>query len=50
VRHLALHAWERDYHRVAFVGPEQGSIYGTTKRAAVIAREEAASRAALRAV
>jgi integrase len=29
--HLAPEAWEQDYHRVAFVVPEQGAAYGVTK-------------------
>jgi hypothetical protein len=45
--HLALHAWA-GHHRVAFVVPEQGTIYGTTKRATVLARE--AMQSVLRAV
>jgi hypothetical protein len=29
--HRAPEAWEQDYHRVAFVLPEQGAVYGITK-------------------
>jgi hypothetical protein len=30
--HLIPEAWEQDYHRVAFVVPGQGAVYGITKR------------------
>lgn len=30
--HLIPDAWEQDYHRVTFVMPEQGTVYGMTKR------------------
>ena len=30
--HLASEAWEQDYHRVAFVAPEQGAVHALTKR------------------
>jgi integrase len=33
--HLIPDAWEQDYHRVAFVLPEQGAVYGLSKRRAL---------------
>jgi hypothetical protein len=30
--HLAPEAWEQDYHRVSFVLPDTGTVYGLTKR------------------
>ena len=30
--HLAPEAWEQDYHRVSFVVPNTGTVYGLTKR------------------
>lgn len=32
--HLIPDAWEQDYHRVSFAVPEQGTVYGITKRRA----------------
>jgi integrase len=32
--HLIPDAWEQDYHRVSFVAPDQGVVYGITKRRA----------------
>lgn len=30
--HLVPEMWEQDYHRVSFVVPEQGTVYGLTRR------------------
>ncbi len=46
--HLALHAWEQDYHRVSFVVPDADAAYGESKNVTVLAREAATQR--LRAV
>ncbi|MCX5742764.1 MAG: site-specific integrase, partial [Proteobacteria bacterium] len=35
--HLAPEAWERDYHRVSFTVPDDGAVYGMTKRRALVA-------------
>jgi integrase len=33
--HLMPDAWEQDYHRVSFVAPGQGAVYGLTKHRAL---------------
>jgi hypothetical protein len=35
--HLIPDAWEQDYHRVSFTVPEQGTVYGITRRRAQLA-------------
>jgi integrase len=43
--HLAPEAWERDYARISFVVPREDVAHGTTKRQAIVARENAELRA-----
>jgi integrase len=35
--HLVPEAWEQDYHRVSFTLPEQGALYGLTRRPLLVA-------------